>query len=142
MSHSTYTVRDALKFGGHRERAMAIALIEAAHVGNFADSISEQLYNDCLSSDWMSENIPFVCYSTNSGNVWISGGSEGYDALMLNDNDQVEFYVYTPHSGIEGFLSELIEDLNNPTESEREYNWSYEGDVEYIRNLESQLSES
>ena len=142
MSHSNYTVRDALKFGGHRERAKAIALINAAHAGHFADSVSEQLYNDCLNSDWISSDIPFVCYSTNSGNVWISGGEEGYDALMLNGNDHVELYAHTPYSGVEGFLSELIEDLNNPTESEREHNWSYAGDVEYIRNLESQLSES
>lgn len=140
MSHSAYNVRDAFKFGGHCERATAIALVNAAYAGNFADSVSAQLYNDCLSSDWMSENIPFVCFSGHSGNVWISGGVEGYDALMLNDNGQVEAHVHTPYSGIEGFLSELIEDLNNPTESEREYGWSHAADVEYIRNLESQLS--
>lgn len=142
MSHSNYTTRDALKFGRHRERSMAISLINAAHAGNFADSVSEQLYSDCLNSDWISENVPFVCFSAHSGNVWISGGDEGFDALMLNDNGQVEAYVYTPYSGIEGFLSELIADLNNPEESEREHGWSHSADVEYIRWLESQLSKS
>ena len=142
MSHSNYTVRDALKFGGHRERAMAISLVNAAHAGNFADSVSEQLYYDCLNSDWLAENIPFVCFSTNSGNVWISGGSEGFDELMLNDNGQVEAHVHTPYSGIEGFLSELIADLNNPTESKREHGWTHSQDVEYIRELESQLAKS
>lgn len=139
MSHSNYTVRDALKFGGHRERAMAVALINAAHAGNFADSVSEQLYDDCLNSDWFSENIPFVCFNTLSGNVWISGGDEGFYALMLNDSEQVEVHVSTPYSGIEGFLSELIEDLNNE-ESAQEFDWSHGDDVEYIRGLESQLS--
>lgn len=140
MSHSTYTVRDALKFGGHRERAMAIDLIKAAHEGSFADSLSQRLYDDSLDSEWMDDDIPFVCFSTYSGNVWISGGYEGYDALMLNGNDLVEVWVNTPYSGIEGFLSELIEDLNNPTESAREYDWSNAEDVEYLRSFESQLS--
>lgn len=140
MSHSSYNVRDALKYGRHRERAMAITLINAAHAGNFADAVSAQLYADYLNSDWVAENIPFVCFSAHSGNVWISGGCEGYDALMLNDNGQVEAHVHTPYSGIEGFLSELIADLNNPEESEREHGWSHAQDVEYIRDLESQLS--
>ena len=141
MSHSTYTGLDALKFGGHRERARAIALIKAAHAGIFADALSQQLYDDCLSSDWVPENIPFVCFNTHSGNVWISGGYAGYDALMLNDNGLVEAWVSTPYSGIEGFLSELIEDVNNPTASAREYDWSDDEDVEYIRGLESKLSD-
>ena len=134
------TVVDALKFGGHRELSMAISLVTAAHAGNFADAVSEQLYYACLNSDWIEDNIPFVCMNTNSGNVWISGGSTGYDALMLNDNGKVEVHVYTPYSGIEGFLSELIDDLNNQEESEREYDWSHADDVEYIREMESQLS--
>jgi len=142
MSRSFYNVRDALKFGGHRERSMAISLITAAHAGNFADTVSEQLYYDCLDSDWISENLPFVCFSAHSGNVWISGGSEGFGALMLNDNGQVEAYVHTPYSGIEGFLSELIDDLNNPTESKREHDWAHSQDIEYIRDLESQLAKS
>lgn len=62
-----------------------------------------------------------IMMNTNSGNVFLT--NEDCQVAMLN-GDTLESFYYTPYSGHEGFLEDLIESLDN----ER---WEQE-DLEYL----------
>ncbi len=45
-------------------------------------------------------------FNPNSGNVYMT--DEDFNCYMLNDDGEVEQWVYLSHSGEEGFLTEII----------------------------------
>lgn len=92
---------------GARERLMAENLLKAWR----EQGLPEDFYEDEVT----------IMMNTISGNVFLTNAD--YQVAMLN-GDTLESFYYTPYSGHEGFLEDLIESLDN----ER---WEQE-DLEYL----------
>lgn len=92
---------------GARERLMAENLLKAWR----EQGLPEDFYEDEVT----------IMMNTSSGNVFLT--NEDCQVAMLN-GDTLESFYYTPYSGHEGFLEDLIESLDN----ER---WEQE-DLEYL----------
>jgi hypothetical protein len=72
-----------------------------------------------LASNYFGE-LKRVGFNPNSGNVWLE--DEDYNALMVN-NDELDLFIYTPYSGIEGFLSDILDenDLDDLHQEDKDY---------------------
>jgi len=103
---------------GARERGMLIDLLRAW----LDQGLPEGFYDDGVE--------PMM--NTSSGNVFLTNSE--YQAAMMN-GDRIELHHSTPGTGIEGFLSDIM-DENDPADMDeddldylRQYIESYEGEV-------------
>jgi hypothetical protein len=61
-----------------------------------------------------------VGFNPNSGDVWLE--DEDYNVLMVN-NGKLDLFINTPYGGIEGFLSDILDEnnLNDLHEEDKAY---------------------
>lgn len=78
-----------------------------------------------LPDDFYEEGV-VPMFNRNSGNVFLTNSD--YQVAMLADG-KLESWYYTPYSGYEGFLDDLVDMYNEDPES-----WDEE-DIEYLRDL-------
>ena len=104
---------DIAKFGA-RERAILVELLEAWS-------------RDGLPSDFYDENVQPM-FNLNSGYVFLTNAE--YQTAMMEDGKLVSHY-FLPYAGIEGTLSELVEEFEK-------YGDSWHGDdVEAFNDIKS-----
>lgn len=97
---------------GARERHELIKLLTAWE----SSGLPDDFYDDGV--------IP--AFNRNSGSVFLTNSD--YQVAMVADG-KLESWYFTPYSGYEGFLDDLVQDyLDNPD------GWDEE-DVEYLRDL-------
>ena len=96
-----------------RERVLAIELLQAW---------GEQ----GLPSDFYEEGVK-VAMNRNSGYVFLV--NEEYQCAMMN-GDKLESFYTSPYDGHEGFLEELLEDVDD--------RW-HEDDIEWLNDIKSSL---
>lgn len=91
-------------------------------------------------NEWVSHGLPGDFYDNNvvpmfnknSGYVFLTNSE--YQTAMINpETGNLESWYFTPYSGYEGFLDELIEQYYENPES-----WDEE-DVEYLRELGAEI---
>mgnify|MGYP003516290111 CR=1 FL=1 len=78
-----------------------------------------------LPDDFYEEDV-VPMFNRNSGTVFLT--NRDYQVAMLADG-KLESWYYTPYSGYEGFLDDLVDMYNEDPES-----WDEE-DIEYLRDL-------
>lgn len=76
-----------------------------------------------LPDDFYEEDVQWE-FNPNSGCLFFVNAD--YQVCMLNFDGVLEMYYTTPYSGHEGFVSELLENMDNT--------WNAE-DIEYISNI-------
>lgn len=64
-----------------------------------------------------------IGFNRQSANVWLE--DEDLNVWMMNGDD-LEMHLFTPHDGHEGFISDLLEEIDDTWNSE---------DVEYVHDM-------
>lgn len=78
-----------------------------------------------LPRDFRGDDIR-LAFNQDSGDVFLT--NEDFEACALTDDGYLEIWHYTPYSGFEGFLDDLVEEYKeNPDD------WDEE-DVQYLRD--------
>ena len=106
MSENT---RDLSKFG-YRELEMLRDLLTAMIEHGLPDDFSD----DGVTAE----------FNPNSGNVFLT--NDEYDVAMLTSDGTLESWYYTPYSGYEGFLDDLLDEVDD--------DWDVE-DLEYLADI-------
>ena len=105
----TENTRDLSEFG-FRELDMAADLLKAYANGKGPD-------------DFEPSGVA-VEFNPNSGNVFLV--NDEYQVAMLNGDGELESWYYTPYSGYEGFLDDLLDEADDSWEQE---------DIEYLIDI-------
>lgn len=87
-----------LTFNSDRELALQVELLNLYR--------SKRLTT--LASNTFGE-LQRVGFNANSDNVWLE--DEDWNCLMLN-GEELDLFISTPYSGIEGFLSDILAEYN------------------------------
>lgn len=99
-------------------------------LGDIMSSTRERLEVTEILNAWNKDGLPDTfdpsgakfAFNRNSGNVFLV--NDNYDVAMMN-GDKLETFYTTPYDGVEGFISDLLEE-NTPDELHAD-------DAEYIR---------